>query len=62
MIRKIKSTIVEISNLYELIKQEVTNNKNLKSKIMDLKEKLIVNQDLILLRNKNKINSINLKK
>lgn len=61
MIRKIKSTIVEISNLYELIKQEVTNNKNLKSKIMDLKEKLIVNQDLILLRNKNKINSINLK-
>lgn len=61
MIRKIKRTIVEITNLYELIKQEISKNKNLKSKIMDLKEKLIVNQDLILLRNKNKINSINLK-
>lgn len=61
MIRKIKSTIVEITNLYELIKQEIAKNKDLKSKIMDLKEKLIANQDLILLRNKNKINSINLK-
>ena len=61
MIRKLKSTIEAIENLYTLIKKEINVNKDLKGKIIDLKTKLTTNQDLILLRNQNKINSINLK-
>ena len=61
MIRKLKSTIETIENLYTLIKKEINVNKDLKGKIIDLKTKLTTNQDLILLRNQNKINAINLK-
>lgn len=61
MIRKLKSTIEAIENLYTLIKKEINVNKDLKGKIIDLKTKLTTNQDLILLRNQNKINAINLK-
>ena len=40
MIRKFKSTIEDIENLYTLIKKEINVNKDLKGKIINLKKKL----------------------